>query len=86
MARAITTPAITTRAITWESRLLGSRAELAGLTATVSRNGFSWSWRIEDRDRIICNHVADSETGAQAAAEAYLAALDTLTQLPAENR
>ncbi len=74
------------RAITWETRVLGSRAELADLTATVSRNGFSWSWRIEDRDRIICNHVAVSETGAQAAAEAYLCALQTLIQPPAENR
>ncbi len=77
------------RPINWESRVLGSRAELADLTATVSRNGFSWSWRIENRDRIICNHVADSQTGAQAAAEAYLTALDTLDTLiqpPAENR
>lgn len=74
------------RAVHWESRLLGSQAALSDLTATVSRNGFSWSWRIENRDRIICNHVADSKTGAQAAAEAYLTALDTLIQSPAENR
>ncbi len=74
------------RAVVWESRVLGSRTELADLTATVSRNGFSWSWRIENRDRIICNHVAGSETGAQAAAEAYLAALETIIQPLAENR
>lgn len=74
------------RAVHWESRLLGCRAVLAGLTATVARNGFSWSWQVEDDDRIICNHVAESEIGARAAAEAYLAALDTLTQFPVENR
>jgi len=73
-------------AIAWASHLLGSRAELAGLTATVSRTGFSWSWRVENRDQIICNHVAASELGARAAAEAYLAALNTLSPSPAENR
>ncbi len=69
--------------IAWESHLLGSRAELAGLTATVSRTGFSWSWRVENRHQIMCNHVATSELGARAAAEAYL---DTLSLPPAENR
>lgn len=73
-------------AISWASHLLGSRAELAGLTATVSRTGYSWSWRVENRHRVICTHVAGSELGARAAAEAYLAALDTLSLAPAENR
>lgn len=70
-------------AVTWQSRVLGSRAELAGLTATVARNGFSWSWRVETPDRILCNQIADTKSGAQAAAEAYLA---NLVDLTAENR
>lgn len=70
-------------AVAWQSRALGSRAELAGLTATVLRNGFSWSWRIETRDQILCLQIADTKSGAQVAAEAYLA---TLVDLTAENR
>lgn len=74
------------RALHWENRLLGCRAVLDEFTATVSRNGYSWSSSIENRDRIIWHHVAGSETGARAAAEAYLATLDTPAPPPAENR
>lgn len=70
-------------AIAWKSRVLGSRAELAGHTATVLRNGFTWSWRIETNEQIICSQIAGSQMGAQAAAEACLA---TLVASAAEQR